>query len=290
MEVFLQLIISGLVNGSIYGLVAIGFVLIYKCSAVLNFAQGNIVLIGAYIFWTFKGPFGLGLFPSLFLGISLSFLFGMIVERMSLRPLVGQSLLSMITVTIFLSLIIEGITVIMWGSNPLSKVQIFPKGSIHLGFFTVTIDNILSFCFAFFVMIVLILFFQRTQLGLAMRGVAEGHEIMQSLGIRVKTILTISWGIASVAGALGGIILADKIGFDLSLSHIGIAAIPAAFIGGLESPFGAILGGLIIGLVESVVSGYVGNAAGTPAAYVLLVVVMLFRPYGFFGLERIERV
>jgi branched-chain amino acid transport system permease protein len=290
MEVFLQLVISGLVNGSIYGLVAVGFVLIYKCSAVLNFAQGNMVLMGAYIFWTFKGPLGFGLLPSLFFGAALSFLFGMIVERLSLRPLVGQSILSMITVTIFLSLLLEGVTCIMWGSNPLSKVDIFPKGTINLGFFNVMIDNILAFCFAVIVMTVLILFFQYTRLGLAMRGVAEGHQIMQALGIRVKKILTISWGIAGMAGTIGGIILADKIGFGLGLSHIGIAAIPAAFIGGLESPLGAILGGLIIGLVESIVSGYVGNAAGTPAAYVLLVIVMLFRPYGFFGLERIERV
>jgi len=204
--------------------------------------------------------------------------------------LVGQSILSMITVTIFLSLLLEGVTCIMWGSNPLSKADIFPKGTINLGFFNVMIDNILAFCFALIVMTVLILFFQYTRLGLAMRGVAEGHQIMQALGIRVKKILTISWGIAGMAGTIGGIILADKIGFGLGLSHIGIAAIPAAFIGGLESPLGAILGGLIIGLVESIVSGYVGNAAGTPAAYVLLVIVMLFRPYGFFGLERIERV
>jgi len=290
MEVFLQLVISGLVNGSIYGLVAVGFVLIYKCSGVLNFAQGNMVLMGAYIFWTFKGPLGFGLLPSLFFGAALSFLFGMIVERLSLRPLVGQSILSMITVTIFLSLLLEGVTCIMWGSNPLSKVDIFPQGAINLGFFNVMIDKILAFCFALIVMAVLILFFQYTRLGLAMRGVAEGHEIMQSLGIHVKKILTISWGIAGIAGTIGGIILADKIGFGLGLSHIGIAAIPAAFIGGLESPLGAILGGLIIGLVESIVSGYVGNAAGTPAAYVLLVIVMLFKPYGFFGLERIERV
>ncbi len=290
MEVFLQLIISGLVNGSIYGLVAIGFVLIYKCSAVLNFAQGNMVLIGAYIFWTFNSTFGFGLLPSLVFGILLSFLFGMIVERLSLRFLVGQSILSMITVTIFLSLILEGATCIIWGSNPLTKVEIFPKGSIKLGFFNLMTDNIFSFCFAFFMMIALIVFFQYTRLGLAMRGVAEGHQVVQSLGIRVKTILTISWGIAGVAASLGGIILADKIGFGLGLSHIGIAAIPAAFIGGLESPFGAILGGLIIGLVESTISGYLGNAAGTPAAYVLLVIVMLFKPYGFFGLEKIERV
>jgi branched-chain amino acid transport system permease protein len=290
MEIFVQLLISGLVNGAIYGLIAIGFVLIYKCSAVLNFAQGNMVLIGAYIFWFFKGPMGFGLVPALLFCIFFSFLFGMIIERLTLRPLVGQSLLSMITVTIFLALVIEGVACIIWGSSPLSKVAIFPKGGIQVGSFNLMIDNMISFCFAFFIMIILILFFQRTRLGLAMRGVAEGHQIVQSFGINVKRILTISWGIAGVAGALGGIVLADKIGFELGLSHIGIAAIPAAFIGGLESLFGAVIGGLIIGIIESVVSGYLGNAAGTPAVYLLLVIVMLFKPYGLFGLTRIERV
>lgn len=290
MEVGFQLVASGLSNGAIYGLVAIGFVLVYKCSGVLNFAHGNLVLVGAYLFWTFKGALGWSLLPSLALAIVISFLSGMLVERLSLRFLVGQSLLSMITVTIFLSLVLEGITLVFWGSNPLSKVDIFPKSSIHLSGLSLSSDNLFSFLFAFVVMAALIVFFQFTRLGLAMRGVAEGHQITQSLGIRVKTILTISWGIAGIAAALGGIILADKIGYGLGLSHIGIAAIPAAFIGGLESPLGAILGGLIIGLVESIVSGYLGNAAGTPAAYVLLVFVMLFRPYGFFGLKRIERV
>ena len=202
MEVFVQLVISGMVNGAIYGLIAIGFVLIYKCSAVLNFAQGHMVLIGAYVFWFFKGQVGLGLIPSFFCCATVTFLAGMIIERITLRPLVGQSILSMITVTIFLSLILEGVACIIWGSNPLPKVEIFPRGSVPFGGLNIMTDNILSFFFAFLIMVVLIIFFQYTNLGLAMRGVAEGHQIVQSMGIRVKTILTISWGIAGVAGAL----------------------------------------------------------------------------------------
>jgi branched-chain amino acid transport system permease protein len=136
----------------------------------------------------------------------------------------------------------------------------------------------------------LILFFRYTRLGLAMRGVAEGHQIVQSMGISVKRIFTVCWGIAGIAATLGGILLGGALGFQLGLSHIGLLAIPAAFVGGLESPEGAILGGLLIGLIESIVSGYLGKAAGVPATYIVLIVVMLFRPYGFFGLERIERV
>jgi branched-chain amino acid transport system permease protein len=113
---------------------------------------------------------------------------------------------------------------------------------------------------------------------------------VQSMGIGVRRIFSISWGLAGVAATIGGILLGGTLGFQLGLSHIGLLAIPAAFIGGLESPEGAVLGGLMIGLIESFFSGYFGNAAGVPASFVVLILVMLIRPYGLFGLERIERV
>jgi branched-chain amino acid transport system permease protein len=196
----------------------------------------------------------------------------------------------MITVTIFLSLVLEGLVSLFWGTYPLQQVTIFPKGSLKLGKTILTTESLCAFGLALVVMMALILFFRYTRLGLAMRGVAEGHQIVQSMGISVKRILTVCWGIAGVAATLGGILLGGTLGFQLALSHIGLLAIPAAFIGGLESPEGAILGGLLIGLIESIVSGYLGKAAGVPATYIILIVVMLFRPYGFFGLERIERV
>jgi len=138
--------------------------------------------------------------------------------------------------------------------------------------------------------VALIFLFRYTRLGLAMRGVAEGHQIVQSMGISVKRILTICWGIAGVAATLGGILLGSTLGFQLGLSYIGLLAIPAAFIGGLDSPEGAIVGGLLIGLIESIASGYFGKASGVPTSYVILIVVMLFRPYGLFGLRGIERI
>ncbi len=290
MEFFGKIVAAGLMNGAIYGLVAVGFVLIYKSSSVLNFSQGYMLLLGAYIFWTFRGALRLDLLPSLLLTLPSAFLMGIIVERLTLRPLIGQPLLSMITVTIFLSLVLEGVVSLFWGTYMLQQVTIFPKGSLKFGKTILTTESLFAFGLALVVMIALIIFFRYTRLGLAMRGVAEGHEIMQSMGISVKRILTVCWGIAGVAATLGGILLGGTLGFQLGLSHIGLLAIPAAFIGGLESPEGAVLGGLMIGLIESIVSGYLGKAAGVPATYVVLIVVMLFRPYGFFGLERIERV
>lgn len=290
MQLFGMLVISGLMNGAIYGLVALGFVLVYKSSAVLNFAQGYMLLLGAYLFWFFRSTLGLPLLLALPAAMGAGFLVGILIERLTLRHLVGQPIISMVTVTIFLSLVLEGLVSMIWGTYPLQHVAVFRESATRIGPLVLTTQSLLAFAAALGVASALILFFRYTRVGLAMRGVAEGHQIVQSMGISVRRILTASWGLAGLAATIGGILLGGTLGFQLSLSQIGLLAIPAAFIGGLESPEGAILGGLLIGLTESIVSGYVGNAAGVPAAFVLLIATMLFRPYGFFGLERIERV
>lgn len=285
-----MLLVSGLMNGAVYGLVALGFVLIYKASGVLNFAQGYMLLLGAYLFWFFRSTLGLPLLVALPVAMVAGFLVGALIERFTLRRLIGQPLISMVTVTIFLALVLEGLVSMIWGTYPLQHVAVFRESATRIGPVVLTTQSLLAFALALGVASLLVLFFRYTRIGLAMRGVAEGHQIVQSMGISVRRILNVSWGLAGVAATIGGILLGGTLGFQLALSHIGLLAIPAAFIGGLESPEGAILGGLLVGLSESVVSGYVGNAAGVPAAFVILIVTMLFRPYGFFGLERIERV
>lgn len=290
MEFFQKLMVSGLMNGAIYGLVALGFVLIYKSSSVLNFSQGYMLLLGAYIFWFFKGSLKLDLLPSLLLALSAGFVMGMVIERVTLRPLIGQPLISIITVTIFLSLVLDGLVLTVWGTYPLRQVSIFSRSSLKIANMVLTTENLSAFGLALGSMLAIVIFFRYTRIGLVMRGVAESHQVMQSMGISVKRILNLSWGIAGMAATIGGILLGSTLGFQLDLSHIGLLAIPAAFIGGLESPEGAILGGLFIGLTEAVVSGYFGNAAGVPATYIILIFVMLIRPCGFFGLEKIERV
>jgi branched-chain amino acid transport system permease protein len=290
MEFLGKIIISGLMNGAIYGLVAIGFVLIYKASSVLNFSQGYMLLLGGYIFWLFRGSLRLDLISSLLIALPLGFLMGVLIERLTLRPLIGQPLVSIITVTIFLSLVLEGLVSLIWGTYPLQQIPPFFRGSLKLGNFKLAKEALFAFGLALGSTLALVFLFRYTRLGLAMRGVAEGHQIMQSMGISVKRILTICWGIAGIAATLGGILLGSTLGFQLGLSYIGLLAIPAAFIGGLDSPEGAIVGGLLIGLIESFASGYFGKAAGVPTSYVVLILVMLFRPYGFFGLRGIERI
>ncbi len=190
MEFWGKMVISGLMNGSVYGLVAIGFVLIYKSSAVLNFAQGYMVLLGAYIFWTFNGALHFGVIVSILLTIPSSFIMGILIERLTLRPLIGQPLITMITVTIFLSLVIEGAVSMIWGTYPLQQLTLFSRETVKIGQFVLTTENLYAFGLAFGSMVALILFFRYSQLGLAMKGVAEGHQTMQSMGISVKRIMT----------------------------------------------------------------------------------------------------
>ena len=290
MEFLGKIIISGLMNGSVYGLVAIGFVLIYKSSLLLSFCQGNMLVFGAYSFWAFMIITGKTIFLSFMLAMVAGYMIGSLIERITLRPLIGQPMLAMVTITIFLAQVIDGIIVLIWGSYPLQQIEIFPRASLAIGKMVVTTEVLYAFGLAIIAMVALMLFFRYTKIGLAMRGVAEGHQTMQAMGYSVKKILNICWGVAGIVATLGGILLGATLGFQLTLSSIGILAIPAAFIGGLESPGGAILGGLLIGIVESIVSGYVGQAAGPPASFVILIMVMFFKPEGFFGLKEIERV
>ena len=213
MEFLGKIVIAGLMNGSIYGLVAIGFVLIYKSSSVLNFSQGYMLLLGAYIFWFFRGitETRSASFSAYWLMPS-GFLMGILIERLTMRPLIGQPLISMITVTIFLSLVLEGLVSLIWGTYPLQQITILPRGSVKVANIVLTTENLFAFGLALGSMIALLLFFRYTQTGLAMRGVAEGHQIMQSMGISVRRIFSISWGIAGVAATLGGILMGATLG------------------------------------------------------------------------------
>jgi len=290
MEFFLSLVISGLMIGVIYGLVAVGFVIIYKCSGVLNFAQGEMLLIGGYIVWTLIIPFGLPVWLAIICGLAVAFLLGWAIQRFALQPLTGESILALIMATIALSQVFHGAAITIWGSNPRVHAGIMPSAPFQMGIFTLSTEHLYACVVAILLLIAFVLFFRYSRWGLAMRGVAEGHQIVRSMGISVRTIIALAWAIAMMIATVGGILMGSIIGFDPNLGNIGLFAIPAAFIGGLDSIPGTIVGGLLIGIVETLVNGYVGMGAGTSAAFMLLVIVMLFRPYGFWGRVRIERV
>jgi len=289
-DFFLTLIISGLMTGIIYGLVAVGFVLIFKASGVFNLAQGEMLLLGAYLVWMFIVPFGFPVWLAIIAGLAASFLLGWLTQRVFLQPLLGESMLALIMATIALGQFFRGIVAFTWGSQPRPYAAILPSMPFELGNLVLSREHIYGAAISAVLLLALAIFFRYSRWGLAMRGVAEGHQIVRSMGVSVKSIIALSWGIAAIVATVGGVIIGSISGFSQNLAVMGIFAIPAAFIGGLNSIPGAIVGGLLVGLVESLASGYIGMGSGTAVAFILLIVVMIFRPHGLWGLVTIERV
>jgi branched-chain amino acid transport system permease protein len=310
-----QFAITGLLNGGPIALIALGIVLIFKSSEIFNFAHGQMLLIGAAATWWFWSDEGLGmpLWLAIILALLVSVVLGLLIERLTLRPMTGQPLLSIILMTLALSQFLQGLTILIFGTTQRNFPAIFSVTDpykITLPFtyndnpiIVILKQNLVwSFVVAMICVIILVLFFQYTRTGLSMRATAEDHETAQSVGIRINRVFGISWAIAGMIAAIGGILIATASGLDLSLSIVVLAAFPAVLLGGLESIPGAVAGGLIIGLSQGLV-GLPNNDffLGPEAAqairnsteivpYVILLIVLVIRPDGLFGQKRIERI
>jgi len=294
MSTFLQLLLSGLAVGGLYALVALGFTLIYKATRVFNFAVGNFVTIGAFICWSSAVQFHLPIGVSIAMGLAGGALVGWLCDRFALRPLIGQPILAVIVMTLGLSVLLGGISVLVWGGRPRLSPTFMPSGIISLGDVVIAKSLFISFLSAMVIVGILVFFFQRAKAGLAMRATAEDHEVAQAAGIRVKNVFTLIWVISGLCCAAGGILLGTVWRVDLMLSDFGLKVIPAVILGGLESIPGAVIGGLIIGVLEKLAAGYinplVGGGIQTVFAYIIMLLVLVVKPYGLFGLERIERI
>ncbi len=294
MDFFLQLALNGLVVGSIYALVALGFVIIYKSSGILNFAQGEFQLLGAYVFYAIceghaPWPYAAGL------TILFSIVLGLAVERLILRPMIGEPIISVIMVTLGLSSVLRAIVLGAWGTDTRPYPALFPNDPIHLGPLPVSRGYLVSMLIAASLLLIFTLFFRYSRVGIAMRATAFSQEVAQSMGISVRRIFAVSWSIAAVVSALGGILLGTlRGGVDGSLAVLGLKALPVVILGGLDSIQGAIVGGLVIGVLENLSGGYLdpvfGGGVKEVAPFVVLVLILMVKPYGLFGKVKIERV
>lgn len=304
-QLFPQFFVTGLLQGGIYALVALGLVLIYKSSGVFNFAQGHLLLIGAYVSWWLTVEAGLPIWAGLVLALITAVLLGVLIERLALRPLIGQPILSTIMVTLALAQLMQGVVILVWGPEQRAYPQLFPLEPFRLPEVVVgeTVIRVIlkqnlvwSFVVALVGVAAFVLFFQKTDAGLAMRASAEDHQLAQSVGLRVRRIFALAWAIAAVVATGGGILLATVTGIDPGLSIVALKAFPAVLFGGLESIPGAIIGGLTVGVIESLAQGLPRSAAiramglGQIAPYLVMLLVLLVRPQGLFGLKRIERI
>lgn len=294
-QLLIQLLINGLVVGTLYGVVAMSFVLIYKATQVVNFAQGELLLVGAWICWAlltkYQVPFWLGM------PITLVFMFvlGIAIQIVILRPMIGEPIISVIMVTIGLSTVLQALMKWIFGINLQPFPQIFQTKLVNIFGLQVQTVYILSLVVSGLMMAGMAWFFRVSKYGLAMRATAFNQQVAQSLGISVKSVFAMAWAISATVSAVAGIVVAVVNGVSSGLAAYGIKVFPATILGGLDSVGGAVLGGIIIGLLENVAhfldSEYLhwGNLYEIAPFYALIIILMI-KPYGLFGTKDIERI
>ena len=294
MQFFLSLLISGLVFGSIYALVALGFVLIYKATGIINFAQGEMVMFGAYLCIGLATNMGLPLLVAIPLAMVGSALLGLLLERVIMRPMIGQEVVPIIIITIGIGFMIRAVIMFIWGVDTLPFPQLLSEEPITFVNVPIAPTYIWSIIVCAAILIVFSLMFKFTPTGIAMRATANDQQAAQSMGVSVKWVFAMAWAIGGVVAALGGVLLGNINGVNAYLSVIGLKVFPVVIVGGLDSIPGAILGGLIVGVAENLCGGYLdpifGGGVKAVAPFVILLIILLVRPYGLFGSRQIERV
>ena len=294
MELFFMTVTTGIMVGGIYALVALGWVLIYKCSGVLNLAMGEMTLIGAYVslsFYAMGIPFLLALFFSLIIGLIL----GVLTERIFLDKLIGEPVLTVIMVTVGLSFFFKGIVELIWGTDTrVFSPPVFSIEPIHFGNIIIGRVYLWSFVAAMILLVIFVCFFKYTRWGLAMQATADDEMAALSLGVSARFVYAAAWAIAFMAAGVGGTLLGNINGLNISVGYLGLLVLPAVVLGGLNSVPGAIVGGIAIGILQNLCGAYLDKyfAGGVKevAPFVFMVIFLLFKPHGLWGWERIERV
>jgi len=294
MQLFLQALITGIMMGGIYALVALGWTLIYKCSGVLNLAMGELTLIGAYVSLTLY-LWGVPFVPALLLTIIIGFILGLITERLFLDKLIGEPVLTVIMVTVGLSFFFRGIIVFIFGTDTvIFDPPVFPMKPIDIGGIIVGQVYIWSFLAAIVLLLAFVAFFHYTRWGLSMQATADDEMAALSLGVSARFVYAIAWGIAFVSAGVGGTLLSNINGLNISVGYLGLLVLPAVVLGGLNSVPGAIVGGIIIGVLQNLSGTYLDRffpgGVKEIAPFIFMVVILFYKPFGLWGWERIERV
>lgn len=296
MEYFIQLLIVGIAIGAVYALIAMGFSLIYRSTGILNIAQGGFVMLGAYICFELSVQHGVPFALAFILTLVLSLGLGMLVDRVLLHPMIGQPVLGIVMMTIGLLIIIEAIVVPIWGADFHSYPSVLPAHPVRLfGDVVLSYEHIVGFVIAVILLVLISVLLRFSRLGVHLRAVGDDTQAAEAAGIRVRRIFSLAWGLGIMVSAAGGIVLGMIMTVYPGLSFMGLKAIPAVILGGLESIVGAMVGGLIVGILEYVFGSYMETFFGLQAfrdvfPFIVLLLFLLIRPYGLFGWKRIERI
>lgn len=290
----LQFVLIGISIGSVYALIALGTVLIYKATRVINFAQGELVMIGAFIAYSSLVSWGLPVYLALPVTLVLSGFIGYLAERYVLRRIAHGPLISVIMVTLGLSIFLKGGVTGVWGTSNYSFPKVFPENTIDILGIKLPQVYLWSMVVSLVIFGLFVLFFKYTDLGLSMRGVADNQKAAASLGVNVFSVVGLSWVFSGIVAALGGILLANISLLNINMSDVGLKAFPVVILGGFDSLLGAVIGGLAIGIIESVAGGYlatvVSGAIDQVISFAILLVILLIKPQGLFGTKEVERL
>lgn len=297
MEKLIQLLIDGTALGAGYALVALGFVVIYRATGVINFAQGGFMLLGAYLTYQFNVTWGLGFWVSFALAVVAGALVGVVVEALILRRMVGEPVFAVIILTIGLLFVIEQIVSSIWGFDNLNMADPWGIDTTNLGAFVFAHRQVAAMVLGAVVLAAFFLYFRYSKMGVSMRAVALDQEAALAQGISARAVFAVSWAIAGAVAAVAGVIQGSgPAALQLGIGFVALRAFPAMILGGLDSPGGAVVGGLVIGIVQNLTAGYqpelapwLGNNFHLVMPYVVMVLILLIRPYGLFGTPEVQR-
>ena len=292
MEFFFQILINGLSIGFLYALAALGFVMIFKSSSVLNFAHGELMAIGAFVFLVLSTWAKLPIWLAFLITLAGSFSLGFIIERFFLRPLIGEALIEVIMLTVGLAIMLKGLMLFIFGGDIHSYVDFLPQTlTFHWGAIQIPGVYVATFIVGLIFLGLFGFFFKYSSQGIYMRSVADNQPAAMALGVHVRRVFAMSWAIAALVCAMSGIVLGIINGINVhEVSAVGLKVFPVVILGGLDSIGGAILGGLIIGVLETFTGGYISSGLREIIPYIVLIIILMIKPYGLFGLVEIERV
>lgn len=289
--------LTGLMTGGIYALIGVGIVLVFRATQVFNFAHGAVVMIGAYFYYSINlglDALGLGDWAvyviALPLTLILASLFGMLLERLLMRPMLGQNVFAMIMVTIGLISVLDGLAALIWKTDARYPPELAPLNIVNISGVFINTQMVISFFIALAVFIVIVILFQKSRAGIAMRATATDQSTAYAMGINVPAVFASAWVVAASTGALAGILIAPVNSLTPGLSTIGLSVLAVVILGGVDSVIGVFVAGLIIGWLEAITNHYFGGEAKDLVPYIVVLAIILIRPYGLFGTADINRV
>ncbi|MFQ5592747.1 MAG: branched-chain amino acid ABC transporter permease [Anaerolineae bacterium] len=294
MDFFLELFVNGLLTGVLYSLLALGLVLVYKASSVLNLAVGEMALLASFVV-ALAASLGAPVWLAILAGIVAMVAFGYGVERLVFRPLIAQPVISLIMATVGIALFLRGVYFVLSHKWPIYIMDMgIPADAIHVGAVSILGSTLVGALAGLALFGIVGYLFARTRTGLALRGVSDDQRVALSLGISIYRLWAIVWMGAGLVALVGGIIWGQRIGVQFGIAILGLKGLPVVFLGGLDSMAGAILAGVFIGVAENVVAGYldplIGGGTKEFLPFFVMLIALWVRPYGFFGREIIERV